>query len=237
MLNPCLERPAATIGIITALPLETAAVRSILGKTERITLPGSGAGRTYWTAELPSPVSGVHRVVVAESGMGNNSAAVRATQLLTNFPAVTSIVMCGIAGGVPRPDKVEDHVRLGDIVVSDMKGVVQYDFVKATSQFVENRASPHRPSAELVEACRVLESDRHLGKRPWEKRIIRGLRRLKWTRPDDSSDVLTVLGGSYQTIASPHRSAACTRAAARVFRTDCVGEHPAEEPGDPRRLA
>jgi nucleoside phosphorylase len=35
--------------------------------------------------------------------------------------------MCGIARAVPHPEKPEDHVRLGDIVVSSGLGVIQYD--------------------------------------------------------------------------------------------------------------
>ena len=62
--------------------------------------------------------------------MGNNIAATRATLLLEHFPTVTSIIMVGIAGGVPNPENPDTHVRLGDIVVSDRKGVVQYDFDK-----------------------------------------------------------------------------------------------------------
>jgi len=40
--------------------------------------------------------------------------------------------MCGIAGGIPSPERPSEHVRLGDVVVSSQKGVVQYDFVKRT---------------------------------------------------------------------------------------------------------
>ncbi len=35
--------------------------------------------------------------------------------------------MCGIAGAVPHPESPESHVRLGDIVVCDRTGVIQYD--------------------------------------------------------------------------------------------------------------
>ena len=59
--------------------------------------------------------------------------------------------MCGIAGGIPHPAKLDDHVRLGDIVVSGIKGVVQYDFIKRTVKKKrtdvpeEVRAAPDRP--------------------------------------------------------------------------------------------
>ncbi len=188
--------PPPTLGIITALPHETAAVRAVFGEPPRIDVPGAGAGRAYWMAEIPSPLGGVHRVVIAQADVGNNSAAIRASLLLSHFPGVTSVVMCGIAGGIPSPGKAGDHVRLGDIVASNQKGVVQYDFVKRTikkkrTDVVEEvRCSPRPPSALLVEAVRILEANALLGQRPWEGFLHGGLTRLEWTRPDESTDVL-----------------------------------------------
>jgi nucleoside phosphorylase len=118
------KTPAPTVGIITALPHESAAIRAVLGDPPRIDVPGSGAGRAYWMAEVASPLGGVHRVVVAQADMGNNVAAIRANLLLAHFETVESIIMCGIAGGIPSPDRAAEHVRLGDVVVSNWKGVV-----------------------------------------------------------------------------------------------------------------
>ena len=77
--------------------------------------------------------------------MGNNVAAARGTLLLQHFPKVEAIVMVGIGGGVPSPEKVDDHVRLGDVVVSDRRGVIQYDYIKKTRKVAEVRASPRPP--------------------------------------------------------------------------------------------
>lgn len=189
------RRPVPTIGVITALPHETAAILAIFGEPQRIDVPGSGAGRAYWMAELQSPLGGMHRVVIAQADMGNNLAALRAGLLLSHFPRV-DVIMCGIAGGIPSPARPAEHVRLGDIVVSNQKGVVQYDFVKrkvgrrTTEVTEEQRASPHRPSAHLLEAVRIMEAYDHLGQCPWEAHIERGLDRLRWTRPNPSTDVL-----------------------------------------------
>lgn len=197
-----------TIGIITALPHETAAVQAVLGEPARLDVSGEGAGRVYWTAEVPSPRGGVHRVVIAQADMGNNLAAVRASLLLSHFPKV-DVIMCGIAGGIPHPTKVAEHVRLGDIVVSSLKGVVQYDFVKRTIQRKradvpeEVRASPHRPSAVLLEAVNILQTETHLGKHPWEALIRDGSERLGWTRPGDSADILTASGAPAQVCTHP----------------------------------
>jgi nucleoside phosphorylase len=109
--------------------------------------------------------------------------------------------MCGIAGGIPRPDKPDDHVRLGDVVVSDIKGVVQYDFVKRAGGkrkpdvIEENRSSPHRPSAELLDAVQALAADEHFGRRPWDRWLAEGLGQLHWARPDAATDVLAGDGG------------------------------------------
>ena len=74
--------------------------------------------------------------------MGNNNAAIHATKLLHDFSSVQWIIMTGIAGGVPNPREPYEHVRLGDIVVSDKWGVVQYDNVEQTPERVFLRAPP-----------------------------------------------------------------------------------------------
>jgi nucleoside phosphorylase len=183
-------------GIITALTHETAAVLIALGDPPEIHRPGDGAGRRYWLARVPGSNGGTHQVVIAQADMGNNIAGIRATQLLSHFPSVESIIMCGIAGGVPSPAQASEHVRLGDVVVSNQKGVVQYDFVKRKLKgkrrevAEEVRASPRPPSAELLEAVRLLEVDLHRGRFPWEGHLDAGLGCLGWRRPPDSEDRL-----------------------------------------------
>ena len=126
-----------TVGIITALPKEYAAVYILLeNNNDKYKIPGSGAGRRYCLGEFFSPLGSKHSLVLATAGMGNNIAATRASLLLEHFPNVKSIIMVGIAGGVPTPciDKADDHVRLGDIVVSNENGVIQYDLIKQEIQ-------------------------------------------------------------------------------------------------------
>jgi nucleoside phosphorylase len=187
---------APSVGIVTALPHETAALLAVIKKYEEIHVPGTQAGRRYWSAEVASQEGGAHHIVIAQSGVGNNRAAGRATQLLEHFRTVQSIIMCGIAGAVPQPQKVADHVRLGDIVVSNIKGIVQYDFVKRSvgeqgEKIEELRYSSHRPSALLTEAVDLLEVGKHLGHRPWEHHLDPALRELNWSRPEGVTDVLS----------------------------------------------
>jgi hypothetical protein len=82
--------PAATptFAIITALPHETDAVRTVLGEPPQEYVPGPGAGRTYWRAQVRSADGGEHEVIVAQADMGTNSAAIRASLLLAHFHSV-----------------------------------------------------------------------------------------------------------------------------------------------------
>ena len=184
---------AANVGIITALPKEYAAVCEVLGCKAEIDVPGKGAGRKYAIGNIKTKAGAEHVVAVALlPGMGNNSAAIRATQMTQHCPNLDHIVMVGIAGAVPNPHKPDSHVRLGDIVVSDQKGVIQYDFDKEESKITEPRHSPRPPSASLIEAVSSLSAKQEQNKRPWETRIKAGIAQLgpKWKRPSSATDVL-----------------------------------------------
>lgn len=114
--------------------------------------------------------------------------------------------MVGIAGAVPHPEKAEHHVRLGDIVVSDRGGVIQYDLVKETGDgSIEHRNAPRPPSSELLEAINWLRSDEDLGKRPWEMFIDQGINRLgaEWQRPAPEEDVLDDVGDGTTPVTHP----------------------------------
>ena len=77
--------------------------------------------------------------------MGNNSAAVAATALLSDYPNIEDIVMVGIAGGMPnikaakeRAYNVTDHIRKGDIVVGDkLSSMIFLSCADLTSQRIE----------------------------------------------------------------------------------------------------
>jgi nucleoside phosphorylase/predicted NACHT family NTPase len=188
-----LASPA--IGIITALPKEYAAVKVLLESQRPIVVRGRGAGRRYLYGEIPASDGGRHSIVLALLPvMGNNSASSRATLLLEHFPSVQSVLMVGIAGGVPNPAVPDEHVRLGDVVVSNQQGVVQYDFVKETlnGSLIEliHRHPPRPPSASMLEGVRLLEAGEIEGERPWIKIIDHALQQLNITRPPEETDVL-----------------------------------------------
>lgn len=170
------ELDAATIGILTALPKECAAVEAVFGPTVVKAAEGEGGGRSYSVARLASTFGGEHVLAIALlPDAGNCSAATRATKLLGHCPRVRHLVMVGIAGAVPNPGNAEHHVRLGDIVVSDRNGVVQYRYEKLSDSFAELRSPPRPPGAALTDAVRSLQKSEVFGQRSWEKHIERAV--------------------------------------------------------------
>ena len=162
-----LRRSDATVGVVTALPHEFTTVCELIGCQVD---PVGGSSRStalYALARIESRAGGSHVVAVTQMPeMGNNSAAIRATNLLNDCPQVDHILMVGIAGAVPAPAKAEDHVRLGDIVVSNQKGVVQFDLGRETASGMDHRQPSRPPSQGLIQAIRYLKSQEDRGLRP-----------------------------------------------------------------------
>lgn len=184
-----LKPEDATIGVITALPEEYAALYSVIECEEESSISGnSGAGSTYALSRVGDHIVAVALLV----DMGNNAAAIRATTLKKHCPNVEHIIMTGIAGAVPHPAKPDDHVRLGDIVVSSRGGVIQYDNIKQTQDDIEYRNPPRPPSAVLLQAARLLEAKEKLGQYPWDDIIDEQIAKLGkgWKRPPVKADRL-----------------------------------------------
>jgi nucleoside phosphorylase len=190
------------IGVITALPKEYAAVKLLLEDTKEFKAIGRGAGRRYLMGNIPAINGERHTIALSLADKGNNAAATRATLLLEDFPNVDSIIMVGIAGGLPCPSKPEDHVRLGDIVISNNMGVIQYDLIKEEKNNIIYRPAPKPPSSRLLEAVKLIEADELLGKRPWLKYIDIITNTLRISRPSCDTDILT--SSTEQNIIIPH---------------------------------
>ena len=123
------------IGIVTAKAEEFNACRTILGGSQWGFVPRRGAGRRYLKGTAPSADGGMHDVALSLfMDQGNNSAAALATKVLSAYPSIDRIMMVGIAGGAPNPSRPDEHVRLGDVIVSNRNGVVQYNLVKETGR-------------------------------------------------------------------------------------------------------
>jgi nucleoside phosphorylase len=101
--------------------------------------------------------------------MGNNSAAATARDALRTFRNVTDVLMVGIAGGIPHPNEPDKHVRLSEIAISTVRGVMQFDQVKLSNGKALIRDTGQPLSARIIGSANRLEADRLSGKRPWEQ--------------------------------------------------------------------
>jgi nucleoside phosphorylase len=185
----------ATIGIVTALPKEHAAAMLVFGcdGMPPILAPQSRMNAAYNLCEVTARVGGTHVVAISTLvEMGNDHCAVATTQLLNDCRNVKQVLMVGIAGAVPHPGDPENHVRLGDIVVSSANGVIQFDLGKRQSiTKFQYRGTQTRPSPVLLAAVRALESEAELLRFPWEQHIAAATtKNTNFQRPDSSIDVL-----------------------------------------------
>jgi nucleoside phosphorylase len=100
-----------TVACICPMGVELAPVEVMLDERHQ-SLPSSRDNNSYTLGRM-----GAHNVVIAVMPeIGNNSAAIIATQLLNDFISIRFSLLVGIGGGIPGDD--EDDIRLGDVVVS-----------------------------------------------------------------------------------------------------------------------
>ena len=185
--------------IVTALPEELAAVLAVCNQVK--TVGASNDPTIYYIGQLEDDSGFLRSVLIATQGaMGKANASAITTNALRSFPSIQHIFMVGIAGGCPNPSKPQEHVRLGDVpVVSDAKGVFEYDHVKRLPDSVEHRGSTQKPSQKLLQAFAVLSAELNFSKRPWEAHFEAALVKLEggssFKRPDDVTDILYVTTG------------------------------------------
>lgn len=139
--------------IVTALEIEFLMMLEML-ENERED-DSLGAERT----QFPHGKIGKYDVVVALSGKGNNFSSIIATKVLNYYKdSIKYIFMTGIAGGIPYIENSIEHIRLGDIVVSNEKGVIQYDMGKNTKDGYEYTFLPRPPDATIYRNSSILIS-------------------------------------------------------------------------------
>jgi nucleoside phosphorylase len=188
--------------VVTALPKEFAAMLAVLDDARPVTIPADP--NDYALGKIPAiDGTGNHYVIVAlQKKPANNSASAVASHLSHSFPNLEDVLMVGIAGGVPHPTDPDKHVRLGDVVVCDQNGIVQYDHLKVEHDHVLVRSAAAPPSASLLGKVRILEAARLAGTRPWEQHILRA--KLEGaTRPDPSTDRLFAVDESHTELPHP----------------------------------
>lgn len=203
-----------TIGIVTALPEEYAACKRILDPS------GSGFEHFFsethgvldcWICDVAASDQGTHKVALTMlPDMGNNMAAIVTNNLFSNCQEIKHVIMCGIAGAVPNPTNPENHVRIGDIVVTDRNGIFQYDLGKQRdpkrinvdqndpfSGFVFRNA-PRPPCPLMLRVLRKIIAEEKIRakhvRRPWEllfEEFLQGdLDKDDWKRPSPQKDIL-----------------------------------------------
>jgi nucleoside phosphorylase len=137
---------------------------------------------------------GGHNVVIVclpAGRIGNNPAAVVATQLRATFQAIRFGLLVGIGGGVPS---AEADVRLGDVVVSQphqiFGGVVQYDSGKATTpNGFERTGSLNSPPYILLSAIAKVRANELRGRSKVVEYISKLGRIVKFRRDRAGADV------------------------------------------------
>jgi len=182
------SKEACTIGIVTALPCEFAAMQIMLEDSSNYSVPADP--NEYVVGKIPSADGlGVHWVIVTLlKQIGNNMAAAGCTNLIRSFENVKEILMVGIAGGIPRPRDANKHVRRGDIIVANEEGIIQYDNLRETINKIQVRSNVGKPSGKILGKVKKLEAERLSGKYPWKKHIEKGRALENAERP--KSDLL-----------------------------------------------
>ncbi|KAK8179643.1 nucleoside phosphorylase domain-containing protein [Phyllosticta citribraziliensis] len=150
-----------SIGLITALAIELAAVNAMLDETHDYPqdLDAVSDDNNYQFGRI-----GSHNVVIASLPAkvhGKVSAATTAIQTAKAFPHIRFGLFIGIGGGVPNLD-LEQDVRLGDVVVGlpggTSGGIIQYDLGKVTNQGFKRTGTLSKPPKKLLAAVQSLQA-------------------------------------------------------------------------------
>ena len=135
-----------------------------------------------------------HNVVIVclpAGRIGNNPAAVVATQMKAAFKGIRFGLMVGIGGGVPS---AEVDIRLGDVVVSQPNktfgGVIQYDSGKMTPSGFDRTGSLNAPPQILLSAVAKMRANEFRGKSKVSEHIGKLERIPKFQRSKAGPDVL-----------------------------------------------
>ena len=148
------------IGIITALPIERAAITAMLDAI--YDEPDDFDQSSHDPNSYTWGRMGLHNVVIASLAAGvygNTMATTTAMPMLYSFANIKFGLMVGIGAGIPT----SFDVRLGDVVVSQPSGisggVFQYDLGKAKHNDWERTDFLARPPDILLKALNRLQTE------------------------------------------------------------------------------
>ena len=180
------------VGIVTALPVEHAAIDVLVdGAADRPVKQDHYHYRSGWMASKAADRP--HRVVYCmPTGDGTRNAAAIGAEMLRSFPDLAVLVVCGIAGGVPRQAAGAAQrpagVRLGDVVVGS-DGLADFSHVRQVDGVSTLRRSVTGLSAALLRADRELQSAALRGSEPWRDVLDQAQRRYPlFSRPGALTD-------------------------------------------------
>lgn len=204
--------PDPTIAVVTALAIEHEAVRLTLSDVEMVKVPGDP--QDYTVGWIEGEDKNLRSVVLVQiPRMGNPAAASASTNLMRSFPSVRDVVMCGIAGGLPDCTRPDRDIRLGDVVVSDRRGVVDLDSVAYRPGGIsEDRSLLPPPSARLTRGLNRISQLYTRGERPIDSVLAMLTEKNDIFRKPESDDVLTGPGGA------PTERAIRPQAGPKLFR-------------------
>jgi nucleoside phosphorylase len=193
--EPGVQPHEVTLGILTALPVELRAMADLVDDVHSYRVPDDP--NSYRLGQIPSsePDRPHGVALLATPRDGTQLAATCCAHLLRTFPNIRTVVMTGIAGGIPRPDQPGRHVRLGDVVVA-LDGIVNYGNVRQEdgTTRLRGRQGAGLVSPRLVGAARDLQFEAEGGDRRWERWLDPGTmqRAAGFPRPSAETDVLYV---------------------------------------------
>lgn len=192
------EDQRVSLVVVTALPVEQAAVKQVLDRVDA-ELDGFVFGSI-------SGADGVvaHRLAVGILPQaGNSTAASAASEWAARFFNAQYLVMVGIAGGIPSPENLERHVRLGDVVVPDGTGVREHDRGKVKDgAFEPIFGGTPAPASQFVSISRQLIGGAIVGEHPWQDVLDERFQATIWKRPGADTDVIAGTDDDVET--TPH---------------------------------
>ncbi|CAG9988832.1 unnamed protein product [Clonostachys byssicola] len=185
-----LSPQAYTVGLITALPVEYAAVVEMLDDRHQSPEIQGEVNVQYTSGRIHS-----HNVVIAclpAGEPGLTSATTVATEMTSHFPNIKYRLLVGIGGGIPG----DIDIRLGDVVVSQPghghAGVVQFDLGKRLPNGRFQQTSHlNKPPRPLLHALSEVQRRHMLDEGSFSEYISQlGERRAKFRREKAGPDCL-----------------------------------------------
>src|SRR5882724_2104929 len=184
-----------TIGILTALVAEGRAMASLVDDARPHHDPGDPNNYRVGTIPSVDPTQPHRIALVVMPRIGTQLAARCCANTLRTFLNIQTVVMTGVAGGIPRPERPARHVRLGDVVVA-LDGIVNYGNVRREDgkARLQGRQGGGLVSNRLVQAARELQMAEQDGDRRWERWLDPGRaeQAARFPRPPAGADVLYV---------------------------------------------